>query len=623
MSHITTLRVWLYPLLALALALAAGCDNSAGHLDAGQVQDRPAQVRFDSGWGDGTVSDVHGRDAAGQDRGAVDARGQDAAGRDSGAVDTRGQDTAGRDSGANDAGAHDSAAQPGACVDTCALPLEGQGGCGLWDDATQAFAGSVETGDGHLHNRARLYASWLRQRLMPEGGVMRAQFTDATLRDVAAYAGTRDSPIWTGIYLGAEALRYQVTRAPDALAQMRSTAQTLHRWWSISGDPGYLARYAVPASAAPEVLAIFDPSDPEFHFDVPFEGGTWHWRGNVSRDQYQGVFFGYGLAYDASDDATLRESLRADAVTAVEQLMQREVRTFNISLNGGIAFPKELEVENVIYTDDETEDGLPAIDITVSPFNAADKGFIQFWPDPMLYLHAVPGLGWVPTFYLRSQAIQLGGMFAVALHLTEGAPAYAARRAAILAYYEAHFEEWLDMASGWRNSNNCGDSYHGLNIAFLPAFCWARFEPDPARRARVRQQVLGDAMWPEVFDHKNVFFAFIYASQPPAGADVSQVVADHVAQLRLFPPAPNTAVPRDNRAEYEEDPDCEDQSLIAIDVDDRVPSTFMWERQPWKLYDPGTPNFLYSGLDYLITYWMARAYGFLADDAPGTCTRTR
>jgi hypothetical protein len=131
--------------------------------------------------------------------------------------------------------------------------------------------------------------------------------------------------------------------------------------------------------------------------------------------------------------------------------------------------------------------------------------------------------------------------------------------------------------------------------------------------------VLRDRLWAATADHKNVFFALIYASQAHATDDVDAVVQTHLDQLRQFPVAPNTAIAVDNTALYRADPACDGQSLQAIDVQHRVPSTFMWERQPWKLVDPGAPNFLYSGVDYLVTYWMARAYGFLDDDAAGTC----
>jgi hypothetical protein len=62
---------------------------------------------------------------------------------------------------------------------------------------------------------------------------------------------------------------------------------------------------------------------------------------------------------------------------------------------------------------------------------------------------------------------------------------------------------------------------------------------------------------------------------------------------------------------------------VAIDVADRVPTGFLWERHPWKLEDPGSPNLVFSGVDFLLAYWLGRYQGFIDDDAPQTATRWR
>jgi hypothetical protein len=510
------------------------------------------------------------------------------------------------------------------CVDVCTFEaVQGDQVCQLWDETAQSWVEGLEDGPGHLHHRARAYTAWLRSRLMPLGGVMRGYFADTTFTDLQAYGGTRDSPIWTGTYLAAEALRYQVTGAPDARAQIDETVRVLDRWWRISGDQGYLARYAAPTSSPPEVLAIFDPAEAENHRDVSFEGDTWHWKGNTSRDQYQGVMLGYALAYDATDDEALREIIRARVVELIEQLMVFEERTVKLVVDG---FPLTVQMDlgHCVYTNDDTSGGVPVMTITTNPFELLDAGVLTFWPNPAEFLRQVPMLSWLPDVYQNGQAIQLGGMFAAALHVTENVPAYAARRQAIQAHYDAYFAEWLDVSQGWSDTNTCGSSYHGLNIAFEPAWSWVRLEADAARRAQLQTTVLRDRLWDQVSDHKNVFFAFIYTSQASAADDTAAAIDLHRTQLALFPPAPNTGRIVDNTGEYPADPDCEGLSLVAIDVDDRVPSTFMWERNPWKLVETGEPStLLYSGVDYLVTYWMARAFGYLEEDAPGQCLRWR
>jgi len=520
-------------------------------------------------------------------------------------------------------GRDDEVVGAGECADACVAGSAVQGkSCQLWDSVSMAWVDGWEDGPGHMHNRARNYTTWLRSKMMPEGGVMRAWYSDSTYAQVAGYGGTRDAPIWTGIYLAAEALRHEVTGSSDAAEQMEKTVRTLDFWWNISGDPGYLARFVAPASSPEVIEKIFDPAVNENHRDYAYQGSTWHWKGDISRDQYQGVLMGYVLAYDVTTDASLKEIVRSNVVEFAETLMRHETRQVQVSVNG-TGFTMDMNLGHAVYTDDETPGGVPTLAITTNPFELVDDGFTIFWPDPKKYLQQIPGLGLLPTIYLRGQAIQLAAAFAAALHVSDGVPAYAARRQALLQHYEANVQEWMNIALGWTDTNNCGDSYHGLNIAFLPAYVWAKLESNPARKAVLQTQLLRDAMWPAVFDHKNVFFAYIYGSQAHPTDDPSAAITFHTDQLRLFPSAPLWAWPVDNTASYPADNQCEGLSSVAIDVDDRVPESFLWEKNPWKLQDPGTPNFLYPGVDYLITYWMARHYGYLTDDAPGTCLQWR
>ncbi len=505
------------------------------------------------------------------------------------------------------------------CADTCRLGAERDGAfCELWDGVTETWQAQPPDGDGNLHNRARVHTAWLRERLMPVGGVMSVLFADEALTQVSLYSSRRDSAIWTGLYLAAESLRLMTTGAPDAADQLAATLATLHRWWTISGDPGYLARYAAPADSPPPVLAMLPADDDEVQRDVPFENGLWHWRGRVSRDQYQGVLLGYSLAYEATEDPQLQELIRADIVTFVEQLLRREEREVKIRI-GGIRFSTNAELQYVVYTDDETADGIPVIEIDPSSFEVYATGLTVFWPEPSSILRDIPGLGLLPTIELPTQAIQLASAFAVALQVTEGVEAYAARRAAIAAHYDAQVGDWLRIAADWRETSQCGDAYFGLKIAFLPAFNWARLETDPVRRGRIQREVLRDALWDEVADHKNVHFAFSYAAQAPAEDLISDVVDDHLAQLGLFPPAPQRSLPVDLRGQYPEDANCPGLSTVAADVDEREGASFIWERHPWKLKAPGTERLVFPGIDFLLPYWIGRYNDFLEDDAPGTC----
>ncbi|MBK1719766.1 hypothetical protein CKO27_19345 [Thiocystis violacea] len=505
------------------------------------------------------------------------------------------------------------------CADSCRVGDLGQGrSCQLWTPATDRWSPGPWDRAGQTHNLARLHTAWLHRWMMPAGGVMATQFTDETLSEVLAYSGRRDSAIWTGTYLAAEALRFMTTGAPDADRAMRETVETLHRWWNIPGDPGYLARYAAPADSPAPIQAILSASEPEVHRDVSYEGALWHWRGNISRDQYQGVMLGYSLAYEATRSPAIREFIRQDVVEFIEQLMSSESRAVKLSLNGN-PLTTDVRIPYAVFSEADAPNGIPTLSLTISPFEAAGEGVLFFLPNAADLVRQVPGFGSFPNLYQATEAIQLGAMFNVALQVTEGVPEYAERRQAIADHYARHADEWLDIAARWRNTNRCDEGYFGLNIGFMPLYGWTRLETDPTRKGRLQREVLRDAMWAEVKDHKNVFFAFIYASQAPAEDEIRTVVDVHAEQLVRFPSAPNLALPRDLRDVYPQSESCPGISAVAVNVDERVPSTFVWERHPWKLQDPGTPNQVYGGVDYLMAYWMGRHYGFILDDEPGTC----
>lgn len=510
-----------------------------------------------------------------------------------------------------------------ACADQCRLgEVDGLADCQLWNAEIGEWSDRLDDGQGQLHNRARHHTTWLHNWMLPAGGVMAAQFSDETLRTVLAYGGRRDSAIWTGTYLASEALRLMSTGSPDAERALGETLETLHRWWSISGDPGYLARYAAPADSAESVLALLSTEDSEVHLAVGDDGQPWRWRGNISRDQYQGVILGYSLAYEATQDPALRERIRSDVVAFVEQLMSSERQRVDLTVNG-LALPLVVTIPYAVFSQADAPNGTPALTLTTDPFEAAGEGVLFFLPNAADLVRQLPGFSSFPDFYQPTQAIQLGAIFNVALQVTRDVPEYATRRQAIADHYAAHADAWLDIAARWRNTNTCDEGYFGLNIGFMPLYTWTRLETDPSRKGRLQREVLRDGLWAAVADHKNVFFAFLYAALAPEEDDTAGVTEAHVGQLAHFSTAPNLSRPVDLRGVYAESTTCAGISGTAVDVDERPAATFTWERQPWKLVDDGTPNLVYGGVDYLIAYWLGRHYGFIHDDAPGTCLRWR
>lgn len=516
----------------------------------------------------------------------------------------------------------DNDTEPEICADIClAGTVSIEGTCSLWDDLNKVWIDNIQDGEGNLHNRARNFATLLHEKMMPYGGVFRTYFTDSTYTVPFVRGGNRDSVIWLSNYIASEAFRYMATKAPDARRNMEESVRTLDLWWRITANKGYLVRYAAPSDAPEDIQKIFSEDIMENHKNFLFESKSWHWKGDTSRDQYQGAFFGYTMAYEATENEEIKEMIRKSVVDTVEQLMEKQTRTIVFEINGNIPVPTQVEIQYAIFNSHESESGNATVKINIDPFEQDDDGMLTFWPNPSIYIRKVPGFSWVPDILMRSQAIQLAAMFRTALQVTDGIPEYALRRQAIFDHYNSMYFEWSGMAEGWAETNNCGDSYHGLNIAFLPVFNWVKLEDDPVKKSFLQTNVLKNRMWSAVENHKNVFFAYIYTSQANPYENTASVIASHTDQLRQFPSPPLISIDTDNTGKYEENPSCEGLSKTAIDVKDRVRAGFLWEKNPWKLKEAAEPNMLYPGVDYLIAYWMARYYGYLQDDAPNTCLR--
>ena len=337
---------------------------------------------------------------------------------------------------------------------------------------------------------------------------------------------------------------------------------------------------------------------------------------------------GYSLAYEATRDEAIRELIREDVVELVEQLMKTETRTWRIEgLDIGFPLMADLQMQYLVYTDLETASGEPEIHLDLDNLDDSDiYGYQEF--HPWFYNEVadqVALLSWLPDVPRSGSAIMLASFFQVALQVTDGVKAYSARRVAIEDHYLKNFDGWWTSAENPLGylMDGCGDSYYGRNIRFEPMYNLARLEADPARGARIEIDVLQDIMWLDVEDHKNAFFAFIYASQHPNPASVQSVIDDHVLQLQGFRTAPLVRDPIDLTAIYAEDPSCPGNADVAIDVADRANDGFIWQRHPWKLVDAGSSVELTSGVDYLVAYWLARRHGFMADDTPDACLKWR
>jgi hypothetical protein len=155
----------------------------------------------------------------------------------------------------------------------------------------------------------------IENRHFPHYTLLDPIFDSPTGDQIVSYTRCGDSALWTGFYLAAESFRYKVTQSPDALAAAQRTLAGIQSLVDVTGN-NVLARCLLP-DTSPYGPAI---ESEEAHNGIYRSGPGNFWVGNTSRDQYSGVLFGLGVAYEMIDDATVRSSIAALVTRMVEFL---------------------------------------------------------------------------------------------------------------------------------------------------------------------------------------------------------------------------------------------------------------------------------------------------------------
>ena len=150
----------------------------------------------------------------------------------------------------------------------------------------------------------------IQARHLPFGAVLDPFYASATSDQITGYTRCGDSALWTGHYLAAEAYRYRVTGSAEALSNARKATEALKGLIDVTGT-NLLARCRI---------AIGSPFAAGIHSEEAANGvytntaAGWTWIGNTSRDQYCGVIFGFGVAYEMIPEPAVQATIR-DAVT--------------------------------------------------------------------------------------------------------------------------------------------------------------------------------------------------------------------------------------------------------------------------------------------------------------------
>ncbi len=170
----------------------------------------------------------------------------------------------------------------------------------------------------------------IQARHLPYGTILDPVFSLPGLSTVVDYSRCGDSALWTGHYLAAEAYRYAVTKAPEALTNVNNAIQGIKTLLDVTGN-NVLARCWVPANS-PYAPSISSQEASNGIYQSTLWGGQVVWVGNTSRDEYLGVFFGLEATYDLIADQGVRNWCSYLATRILDNL---QGNLWNVVMPGG------------------------------------------------------------------------------------------------------------------------------------------------------------------------------------------------------------------------------------------------------------------------------------------------
>lgn len=403
--------------------------------------------------------------------------------------------------------------------------------------------------DGRLLRKARDFEAAMLHHLTPDGLVLTERLHDPDPDDPL---NAQDAAIWTGCYVAAEACRWAATPDLTARERLDRSLAGLHLLHDATGVPGVLARMVKRANGP-----------------VPGERPTWHqasgpwaayrWMGDVSVDQYAGVFFGYAAAFDALDDPARRSAIAERVAALVDRLIAHHWRIVDA-------------------------DGRPTKHSDLS--------------------------GGMLTEPLNSL---LGLMFAKVAAMVTGEPRFTRAYEELIERGYARSalrarDPWWEYVFGVNHSDN--------NLAYLGLYPLLRFERDAGLLTLYRQALR--RVWGVVRAEGNPFFTFMtQAGEEPGWHDdaANALALDTLARFP-FPKRDETirnSSRRDVRRAWFDDRHGAPQAFRPLPIDHRPRSSFEWASNPYRLDRRGDPRMSLAGVDYLVAYWLGRRHGFLTD----------
>lgn len=371
---------------------------------------------------------------------------------------------------------------------------------------------------------------------------------------VYEHTGTGDGAIWTGTFLAALSYKLAATQDLRVYAQLLKTLETVETLFAVTGKKGLLARAYLP----PTHTRVRLDAKKNYQVDAGEYAG-YRFSSDISRDQYSGIMFGLWAAHELVASSAVKEKTERLVTEVVDHLL---------------------------------DNNLHIVDVDGSRLSF-DPGLVE--PDQALLLLSFVRMAALWTgeskYTTAYEKMTTHGSVVDVVSALDVAVAYDDPGLTLLE--PCHFKE----------------NYYRFNFAAPHIFALNLM--DDAYGELLQRFRFGSngplAYWDGTQHDKNALFDLMYAAARGGDATAEE---EAMQQLVLFPAGPRRKVRVSNPGVAPE-PSCENIAVSAIDVDRRPANDYLWRTSPYLIdADCNQPWVEFSGLDYLLPYWMARYHSF-------------
>jgi len=443
----------------------------------------------------------------------------------------------------------------------------------------------IET-DVSLAEKAAYFDEVAASRHLLADGLLRTVYLTKDLSGVEFSYHVPNTVLWSGMYLASQAFRYAVTGDERAQQNARVVVTALRHLTDVTGVAGLYGR----SMAVPGVAYNYDGCGAPGWVDSPAQGYEgWCYNGDVSKDSYDGVMFGYAAALEHFDDPDLLAEVRA---------LVAEI-AYHIVSNG----------LQIIDADGEVTEHGRLYHTALDDFPGFNAMLASSW---IKVAQAATGDPFLDDFY-----------YGCLMHMRPWVECPDIERFELGSYIES-MERLMGLFLPF-----CQQNYDNFDMTYQAIYPLMRRERDPELSERLLWVLKNRMFHVDASDSLlihpideigNSLFTFIYAAltdEDSTDPILYAAVDDAVCTLKEFPAEKfERFIPKGGQ-----EPVClnrlgEPCAAEPIPLDERYFDNYLWRLDPFRIEPEDRPEdrrLVHSPEDYLVAYWLGRYHGIIGE----------